>query len=106
MFRGGNTTFKKSYAKLQQSSKGVLREFYEEAIYYLHQPSSTMFRFFICSAIVYWFAIQHLAYQRYFAATYKRKKVRLLELRAQHLPQIEREEHDILTEGFRNNFLR
>lgn len=30
--------FRKQYAKLQQSSKGVIREFYEEALYFLHQP--------------------------------------------------------------------
>lgn len=31
-----NRLFQKQYAKLQKKSFGVLREYYEEAVYYLH----------------------------------------------------------------------
>lgn len=80
-----NRLFKMRYAKLQSSSKGVIQEFYDEAIYFLHQPSSINFRLFACYGLVYGLSVMILNYQNYFGATYKRKKMRLLELRSQNL---------------------
>ena len=101
-----NRVFRKRYASLQKSSKGVLREFYEEAIYYLHQPSSINFRLVFCSGLIYWLSVMILNYQYYYASTYKRKKMRLLELRNQNLPPMSREEHDLLNKSARDNYDR
>lgn len=94
--------FRKQYAKLQQSSKGILREFYEEAIYFLHQPGSLNFRFFVLFGSTYLFAGQILNYQMYFSTVYKRKRMRLLELYNNNLPPQSREEHENMVENHRN----
>jgi hypothetical protein len=49
--------FRKHYAKLQSSSKGVLREFYEETIYFLHQPSSLTLRFVFVMGLMYYLSV-------------------------------------------------
>jgi hypothetical protein len=66
-------------------------------VYYLHQPSSLNFRLVACSALLYWFSVQVLSYQQYYASVYRRKKMRLLELRNANCPQMTREEFDLLT---------
>lgn len=88
--------FKTSYKKAQSQTSGVLREFYEEAVWFLHQPSSLHFRLVACMALLYWFSVQVLAYQEYYASVYRRKKMRLLELRNSNCHQMTREEYDLL----------
>ena len=71
----------KQYAKIQQSSSTVLRELYEETIYYMHQPQSLFLRFTLVTCLGLWFSSLAMDYQKYFGATYRRKKSRLLELK-------------------------
>ena len=90
-----NRLFRKSYSKLQSNTQSTLREFYEEAIYFLHQPNSIYIRFIAISAVIYWFSVTMYNYQMYLGSVYKRKKIRLMELNNQEKPLPSREEEEI-----------
>lgn len=96
----------KNYAKLQQSSKSVMREFYEEFVYFMHQPNSVYFRLTICACVTYVLCAMMLNYQRYYARVYKRKMMRLFEMRNDNMVTMSDEEHDVLQEYARGNMMR
>jgi hypothetical protein len=101
-----NRLIRKSYQNIQKKSSVVLREFYEETIYFLHQPSSIFFRYAVCTCMMYYLAVVLSNYQRYYSDTYKRKRMRLLEIEDASIPQMSREEHRLLNESAKYNYNR
>jgi hypothetical protein len=75
-------------------------------VYFLHQPSSIYFRFAVVTGMIYGLAVWLLNYQKFYAATYKRKKMRLLELRNENLPPMSREEHETLQQRLKEVQMR
>ena len=98
--------FRKQYAKLQQSSKGVIREFYEEAVYFLHQPSSFNLRLVFTMGLMYYLAVLVADNQRYVATVYKRKRMRLIDINNDNLPLHSEEEHKLLVSNMKANQYR
>jgi hypothetical protein len=97
---------KKNYARLQKSSKSTLREYYEEVVYFLHQPSSINLRLAFCFGMVHWLSTLVLSYQQYYAQVYKRKRMRIMELQNKHMPPMGRKEFELVNKGARDNILR
>ena len=62
-----NKLFRKNYVKLQSSTKGTMREIYEEVVYFMHQPSSLNLRFLIVAGMTYAFALVLINHQKYYA---------------------------------------
>ena len=56
--------------------------------------------------MAYYLAVILSNYQRYFAETYKRKRMRLLEIEDASIPPMTREEHDLLNQQAKYNYLR
>ena len=91
---GGSTT--KKYSLLQKNSKGVMTEAYQELVYFMHQPNSVNLRFFFISCMLFAFCHVLLDYQRYYARTYKRKYLRILEMRSMNMHPMTDEEHELI----------
>lgn len=98
--------FRKQYAKLQQSSKGVIREFYEEAVYFLHQPSSINLRLAFTMGLMYYLAVLIADNQKYVATVYKRKRMRLIDINNDNMPLHNEEEHKLLVTNMKANQFR
>jgi hypothetical protein len=56
--------------------------------------------------MAYYLAVVLSNYQRYYSETYKRKRMRLLEIEDASIPPISREEHDLMNESAKYNYNR
>ena len=101
-----NKLFRKNYVKLQSSTKGTMREVYEEVVYFMHQPSSINLRFLIVTGIMYGFVLVLVNHQKYYAEVFKRKRIRNIELQNSNMPPMTREENELLNKSARINYQR
>jgi len=72
----------------------------------MHQPQSIFLRLTLITCLGLWFSNVAMDYQKYFGATYRRKKSRLLELKNMNNHAMTREEYEWLNKKARDQFIR
>eukprot|EP00347_Sterkiella_histriomuscorum_P009347 403341562 len=86
----------RTYVNLQKSLYKTFREFYEEGIYYLHQPQSVGIKYLVCVGLGYvCYQLMH-DYQVYYTNTFKRKEIRLHQMLQTDQPMMSREGQEII----------